>query len=109
MTQKELYDFYLPDHNAYIEVDEEHHFHSGDSNAKTFFSKSDNNKIIKCLSKPATLIRLSWFNIVDNSFKKIIKFGLKKKNKLILSSRQIYGNSEMLINVPDDKIVYFSV
>lgn len=109
-TQSELYDFYLPDYDIYIEVDEEHHFGSCKSQKQIKNARGDNAKILKCLAKPSTLIRLSWFCVSNGTFKDVIKYCINKnlQGKLLLSSREIYENLDMLHGVNKRNIVYYS-
>jgi len=109
-TQKELYDFHLIDYNIYIEVDEEHHFKSGEYESAMDQSRRDNEKNIKCLEKPSTLLRISWFAINNGKYKKMIDKCLTKKwqDKIICSSKEVYENLNMLNGIDKDSIIYFS-
>lgn len=111
VTQKELYDFILVEHNLYIEVDEEQHLSSGKSAKKEQQTKRDYLKIQRCLHKPATLLRISWFSIANNQYMDIIKYCVenehKIRNKLVLSSREIYEHLDMLRGMNPDDIIYY--
>lgn len=108
--QWKQYDFYLPDFNIFIEIDEEHHFNSGNSQKRIKNAKQDNYKILKCLLQSATLIRLSWFSVANKTYKKIIKYCIEKKlvGKVLLSSKEIYENLDMLNNINKENIIYYS-
>lgn len=111
MTQTELYDFYLVDYNLYIELDEEHHFKSDQSTSREKVGTSDNEKIIKCINKPASLLRLSWFVVNNGNFVKIIQTCLStlKNGFVYLSSKELYGNHVMLENINPKIIKYINV
>lgn len=110
VTQKELYDFYLPDYNLYVEIDEQHHFASDKSKQRQKHAAQDNKKIIACLNKPATLLRLSWFSVQSGNYKEIIEYAIsdKCKNMLVLSSGEIYRGHMMLDGISEDKIIFYS-
>ena len=111
ITQEELFDFVLVDYNIYLEIDEEQHFKSGNSKKKEEQSRRDNEKIFKCLSKPATLVRISWFSINNGQYIDMINYCVQNKskieNKLVLSSKEVYENLDMLKGVNKSLIVYF--
>lgn len=112
LPQKELYDFILVDYDIYIEVDEEQHMGSGKSKKKEEQTRRDNDKIKKCLSKPnATLVRIAWFSIRNGEYIDIIEQCVKNKkkyeNKLVLSSREIYENLDMLKGIDNNVIIYY--
>lgn len=111
VTQEELYDFALVDYNIYIEVDEEQHLSSGKSKKKENQTRRDKEKIVKCLNKPATLLRISWFSIENGQYVDIINYCLshmtKIENKLVLSSKEIYGKLDMLTDINKSSIFYY--
>lgn len=108
MTQVQLYDFYLVDHNLYIETDEEHHFQSSNTSSRSNITKNDGAKIKKCLDKPASLLRISWFTINNGTFPEYINKCLKnyKIGKLYLVSHEIYHGHDMLKDIGEENIIY---
>lgn len=108
MTQVKLYDFYLVDYHLYIETDEEHHFHSSNSTSRNTASKNDGAKIKNCLEEPASLLRISWFSINNNTYQDYITRCLKnyRIGKLYLASRDIYHGHEMIRDIDEKNIVY---
>lgn len=111
ITQEELYDFALVDYNIYIEIDEEQHLSSGNSVKKAEQTRRDHEKICKCLSKPATLVRISWFSIKNGEYIDIIEYCVKNKNtienKLVLSSKEIYNKLDMLNGINHKSIIFY--
>jgi len=108
MTQVDYFDFYLVDYHLYIELDEEHHFHSSNSVTRATHSTGDNDKNKACLLKPASLLRISWFSVTNRTFEKYIQKCLEKYTigKLYLASKDIYQGLDMLNNIESDKLIF---
>lgn len=109
-TQYELFDFYLIDYNLFIEVDEEHHFKSDRSDTRKNTAQRDNNKMRLCLNKPASLLRLTWFTIINQTYPKLIQKCISKDRNgyIYLSSTEIYSRHPMLENINTKQICFLT-
>lgn len=108
MTQVNFYDFYLIDYNLYIEIDEEHHFKS--CNDSKNIAENDYEKMLNCIKKPASLLRISWFSVINNTFDRLIKKSIKwcksGKCKIFVPNEETYANHKMFQSLDMNQIIW---